>query len=83
MLLCPLFCAPVRVAVLVVPFSDLHTGAVEIDPDIASNVCSSLKPDPRYPSLISDPEKTLDDLVDTLALIQNNNWEISIEYKDF
>jgi len=82
MLLCPMFCVPVRVFVLVVPLSDLHTGAVEIDPDIASNVCSSLNPDPRYSPLMSDPEKSLDDLVDTLALIQNNNWEISNECKN-
>ena len=74
---------PPLVVVLVVSRSDLQNGAVEIDPEIASKVCSSLNPDPLQSSLMSDdPESSLEDLVGLMALIQNNNWEISNIYKD-
>ena len=45
---------PPLVVVLVVSRSDLQNGAVEIDPEIASKVCSSLNPDPLQSSLMSD-----------------------------
>ena len=57
-----------------VPFSDLQTGAVDMDPDIVSNICSSLNLDPLQSPLISD--QSLDDLVDGLTLVQNNDWEM-------
>ena len=64
---------------LVVPFSDLQTGAVDMDPDIVSKICSSLNLDPLLSPLISD--QSLDDLVDGLTLVQNNNWEMIDIYK--
>ena len=45
---------PPLVVVLVVSRSDLQNGAVEIDPEIASKVCSSLNPDALQSSLMSD-----------------------------
>ena len=65
---CMPLCAPFRV-LLVVIVSDLHTGAVDMDPDIVSKICSSLNLDPLLSPLISDSERIFDDLVDTVVLI--------------
>ena len=56
--LCPFRCCPL-VLVLVVALSDLHTGAVDMDPDMESNVrfSSNLKPLPP-----SELDMSLDDL---------------------
>ena len=45
-----------------------------MEPDIESNIRSSLILDPLLSLLISD--ESLDDLVDGLTLVQNNNWEM-------
>ncbi len=73
---------PPLVAVRAVSRSDLQSRAVDIDPEIASKDCSSLNPEPLQSSLMSDdPIRDLEHLVDTIALIQTNNWEISNIYK--
>ena len=50
-----------------------------MEPDIESNIRSSLILDPLLSPLISD--ESLDDLVDGLTLVQNNNWEMIDIYK--
>ena len=63
--------------VLVDCLSDLHTGAVDMDPEMESNVRSSWNPITLPSPLIFDPDIGLDDLDDMLSLVKNNNWEIS------
>ena len=50
-----------------------------MEPDIESNIRSSLILDPLLSPLISD--ESLDGLVDGLTLVQNNNWEMIDIYK--